>query len=65
MLNKNVEVVGVAFDGNIQGLPGSFIYRIEENRNIAVHSAGILEALKKIYNFDRLVKELETGELAK
>ncbi|UCH66220.1 MAG: S46 family peptidase [Ignavibacterium sp.] len=65
VLNKNVEVVGVAFDGNIQGLPGSFIYRIEENRNIAVHSAGILEALKKIYNFDRLVKELETGELAK
>jgi hypothetical protein len=65
VLNKDTEVVGVAFDGNIQGLPGSFIYRIEENRNIAVHSSGILEALKKIYKFDRLVKELESGSLAK
>ncbi len=65
VLNKNAEVVGVAFDGNIQGLPGSFIYRIEENRNIAVHSAGILEALKKVYKFDRLVKELVTGKLAR
>jgi hypothetical protein len=64
ILNKDAEVVGVAFDGNIQGLPGNFIYRIEENRNIAVHSAGILEALKKIYMFDRLVEELETGRLA-
>jgi hypothetical protein len=64
VLNKDAEVVGVAFDGNIQGLPGNFIYRIEENRNIAVHSAGILEALKKIYKFDRLVEELETGRLA-
>jgi hypothetical protein len=64
VLNKNAEVVGVAFDGNIQGLPGNFIFRVEENRNISVHSAGILEALKKIYKFNSLVEELETGRLA-
>ncbi len=64
VLNKNAEIVGVAFDGNIQGLPGNFIFRIEENRNIAVHSEGMLEALKKIYKFNRLVEELEAGRSA-
>ena len=63
VLNENAEVVGVAFDGNIQGLPGNFIYRIEENRNVAVHSEGILEALKKVYKFNRLAKELENGKI--
>lgn len=64
VLNKNAEIVGVAFDGNIQGLPGNFIFRIEENRNIAVHSEGMLEALKRIYKFNRLVEELEAGRSA-
>jgi hypothetical protein len=64
VLNKSAEVVGVAFDGNIQGLPGNFIFRIEENRNIAVHSEGILEALKKVYKFNRLVEELESGSIS-
>lgn len=64
VINKNQEVVGLIFDGNIESLPGDFIFEEQKNRAVAVHSAGILEALEKIYKADRLVKELKTGKLA-
>lgn len=63
MINSKGELVGVSFDGTVQGLPGSFIYRTEINRAVGVHSAGMIEALKYIYEFDRIVEELETGKI--
>jgi hypothetical protein len=63
IINKNAEVVGVAFDGNIQSLPGDFIYDPEVNRSVAVHSAGMLEAIKDLYNFERLAEELLNGKI--
>lgn len=65
MINKNGELVGVSFDGNIQGLPGSFIYREELNRTVGLHSSGMIEALKYIYKFDRIIEELKTGKMTK
>jgi hypothetical protein len=65
VVNKNAEIVGVSFDGNIQGLPGSFIYRSEDNRTVSVHSEGMIEALKHIYKFDRLADELLNGRIVK
>ncbi len=62
IINKNAEVVGVAFDGNIQSLPGDFIYDPEVNRSVGVHSAGMLEAIKNLYEFERLADELQTGK---
>jgi hypothetical protein len=62
IINKNAEVVGVAFDGNIQSLPGDFIYDPEVNRSVGVHSAGMLEAIKDLYRFERLADELQTGK---
>ena len=59
IINKNAEVVGVAFDGNIQSLPGDFIYDPEVNRSVGVHSAGMLEAIKDLYEFERLAEELQ------
>jgi hypothetical protein len=64
IINKNAEVVGVAFDGNIQSLPGDFIYDPEVNRSVGVHSAGMLEAIKDIYQFERLAEELKTGMIS-
>lgn len=62
IINKYAEVVGVAFDGNIQSLPGDFIYDPEVNRSVAVHSAGMLEAIRDLYEFERLAEELQTGK---
>lgn len=63
VVNKNKEIVGLAFDGNIQGLPGNFIFRTEENRTVSVHSAGMMEAIKHIYKLNRLSDELKKGKI--
>lgn len=63
VVNKNLEVIGLIFDGNIESLPGDFIYVDEKNRAVAVHAKGIIEALRHIYKADRLVKELESGKI--
>ena len=58
MINRNGEVVGIIFDGNIQSLVLDFIYTDEQARAVSVHSAGIIEALRSVYNADALLKEL-------
>ncbi len=65
VINKNAEIVGLAFDGNIQGLPGSFIFRTEENRTVSVHSSGMWEAIDKVYKLKRLSSELKSGKITK
>jgi hypothetical protein len=63
IINKDAEIVGVAFDGNIQSLPGDFIYDPEVNRCVGVESSGMLEAIKYLYKFERLGEELVKGKL--
>ena len=60
-INKNAEVVGIVFDGNIQSLPGRFIYDGRYNRAVSLHTAYIIEALRKVYNADKLANELENN----
>ncbi len=60
VVNRRGEVVGLNFDSNNQKLSNRYWY-IEENegsRAVGVHSAGILEALRKIYGTEALVSEL-------
>ncbi len=64
VINKNLEAVGLVFDGNIESLPGSFIYTPDSNRAISVHTGGIVAALKYVYQAERLIEEL-TGEKPK
>ncbi len=61
LINKNKEAVGLIFDGNIESLPGKFIFDEKYNRTVSVHAAGIFNALKYIYKADRIVNEL-SGE---
>ncbi len=63
VINQNLEVVGLIFDGNIESLPGDYIYDPEYNRSVAVDVRGIIEALDDIYDADRIVLELMTGRL--
>lgn len=63
IINKDAEIVGVAFDGNIESLPGNFIYSDEKNRCVGVHSAGMIEAIKDMYHAYRLSDELLQGKM--
>ena len=61
VVNKKGELVGLIFDGNIQSLPGYFIYEEATNRAVSVDSRVIVEALRKIYKAQRLVDEMTGG----
>ncbi|MBX2975281.1 MAG: S46 family peptidase [Ignavibacteriaceae bacterium] len=63
VINKKAEVVGLAFDGNIESLPGQFIFHPEANRTVSVHSAGMLEAIQDLYLAKRISKELKNGKI--
>ena len=63
VLDEELEVVGVVFDGNIESLPGDYIYLPSMNRSVSVDVRAILEALDEVYDTDRLVLELTTGRL--
>jgi len=58
MIDRNARVVGIAFDGNIEQLPNEFLWSGAIGRTVAVHSAGILEALRAAYDADALIDEL-------
>jgi hypothetical protein len=64
VISREGEVVGLIFDGNIESLVGTFIYSEEKNRAVAVHSAAMIEALRKLYDATALADELE-GKAAK
>ena len=63
VINEKAQIVGLAFDGNIQSLPGNFIFTTDENRCVAVHSAGMMEAIKDMYKATRLSDELKNGKI--
>jgi S1-C subfamily serine protease len=58
LINARGELVGLTFDGNIQSLPGYFVYDGAVNRAVSVDSRGMLEALKVVYQADAIVAEL-------
>ena len=57
-LNTKGEVVGIVFDSNIEALPNRFVYRDTNERSVHVASQGIVEALRKLYGAQRVLKEL-------
>lgn len=63
VLNTNGEIVGLAFDGNIESLPSNFIYTTEANRTVCVSAAGMMEAISNLYKATRLSNELSDGKM--
>jgi hypothetical protein len=55
--------VGLNFDRNIEGLSRDFIYLPERGRNVMVDVRAIRAALDHVYDADRIVMEIETGQL--
>jgi Peptidase S46 len=62
VVNRNNEVVGLIFDGNIQSLVLDFGYDDKIARAVSVDSRAILEALRSIYRSENLVNELTAGQ---
>jgi hypothetical protein len=58
VINKDAEIVGLIFDGNIQSLVLDFVYTDKEARAVAVHSLALTEALRKVYEAGALADEI-------
>ena len=58
VVNARGEIIGLAFDGNIHSISGSYWFDTEKNRTVAVHPAFIHTALQNVYAADALAREL-------
>ena len=65
VINVKGELVGLIFDGNIQSLPGYFIYDEAVNRAVSVDARGMLEALRAVYKANWVADELTGGRAVK
>ena len=60
-INRNRELVGLIFDGNIQSLVGDYDYDESVNRSISVDVRGMLEVLRKVFGASEVADELMKG----
>lgn len=58
LIDRNAEVVGLVFDGNIHSIGGDFAYDETDNRTVSVNSGAIIEALRHVYGANAIVDEL-------
>ena len=58
LVDRKGELVGLAFDGNIESLGGRYYYDGRVNRTVCVDARAIREVLAKIYDAGHLVQEL-------
>ncbi len=59
VLNGSGELIGLAFDGNIEGIIGDYFHVPELSRTISVDSRFILFMMDQIDNTERLLDEIE------
>ena len=57
-VNAKGEIVGILFDGNIEGLPNQYVFRDKMERSVHVASQGIVESLRKVYGAAAILKEI-------
>lgn len=57
-VNRDLRLVGLVFDGNVESMANEYLYDEERGRALSVHAGGILEALRSVYGMDALRREL-------
>ncbi len=58
VVNRNLEYVGLIFDGNTQSFGWNYRYDDRQARAVSVHARAIIESLRKIYGMEALANEL-------
>ncbi len=58
VVNQDLELVGLIFDGNIQSLVADYMYTDKQGRSVSVHSSVIRDALRYIYDAQDLANSL-------
>jgi len=64
VVNKDGQIVGLVFDGNIFSLGGDFGFDPVLNRTVAVESTALIEAWSKIYKAKRILDEINPPSLS-
>jgi hypothetical protein len=62
LIDREGRFVGLVFDSNMEHLASRFVFRSTVGRTISVHAAGILEALRTVYEARALVDEISGTE---
>jgi hypothetical protein len=63
VIDTDAEVVGLAFDGNMESHSGRYIYTTEANRTVSVSAEGMIEAIRDLYKATRLSNEILSGRI--
>jgi hypothetical protein len=58
VVNKDLQLVGLIFDGNLQSLSADYQYDDRQARSTSVHSSAIEEALRTIYGASHVADQL-------
>ncbi|MEN9806319.1 MAG: hypothetical protein RL756_827 [Pseudomonadota bacterium] len=58
LLDRDANVVGLVFDGNIHSLGGAYLFDETVNRTVSVHAAAIDHALRQLYDLEHLADEM-------
>lgn len=62
VIDAQGRIVGLAFDGNMHSIAGSYWYDAQLNRMVAVHPQIMLTALRDVYGANALAAEILDGE---
>ena len=59
LIDRDGNLVGLVFDGNIHSIAGDYWFDEAKNRTVAVHPAVMLAVLEVVYGADQLLFELD------
>jgi hypothetical protein len=61
-INEKGELIGLAFDGNIQSLGNDVVYTEDLARSVFVHTAAMSATLRQVYDAGAIADELEKSK---